>query len=212
MPIDPFLIEATWKSAGVTKRTAAEKLKFKKTGISEALRAYATAEKLGIERSAEKAAKLKAVKVVLNKCKADHRANTVFVTYLSNMEKGITREVNRLDKEVDALTIDSIMAKAQYTELFRAFCKKEFNLENFDFLTAIKGNVSNSVLFQKYVSESAPNSINIKGPTRVAWTEAEKVKDAGKILPCKLAAYKEIHTLLTTDTLPRFKASLHIKV
>ncbi len=95
MAIDPFLVEAQWKAKGLSLRTNGEKLKFKKTGVSEALHLYAVAAALPVGGAATKKTRLQAVKAAVVKCKNDHRNNTAFVAYVDNVDKGITREVTR---------------------------------------------------------------------------------------------------------------------
>lgn len=205
MPIDPFLTAATWKSAGLTKRTAAEKIKFKKTNVSEAMRAYEGVAGLGPNRNPDKQAKLKALKVTLAKCKADHRANTAFVAYIDNVEKGIVREAARLNKELKALTLDIILNTPAIYTGFHAYCKDvEHNHDPLEFLHDVKANVAPATLIATYVLEGSPKEVNISGTKRQAWINAPGNTAA------KAAVVQDVRNLINENEVDRFKKKMAI--
>lgn len=204
MPIDPSLVEAKWKSAGLTKRTADEKKKFKKTGVSEALRAYATAAALGVGQAAEKKAKLKALKTVLIKCAADHKTNGPFVAYVTQVEAGVGREVTRLNGEITALTLDGAMNNTGEYAAFLAYAKTTHSEENLEFLSAVKAGVAPAKLIPTYVAVGSPKEVNIDNATRQNWVGAPA--NSG----FKAKAVEEVENLVINDTLRKYKALLKI--
>ena len=207
MPIDPFLIEGSWKSAGLSKRTTAEKVKFKKTNVSEALRAYAAVANLGFERAADKQTRLKAIKTVLTKCKADHRSNAAFVAYIDNVEKGVVREAARLNKALEALTLDMILATPALFTPFHAYCNNvEHNPEPLEFLRDVRANVAAPTLIATYVRDGAPKEVNVDGNTRNAWVRAPANNGF------KQTIVAEVAKLIKDNELKRYKLKNKITV
>jgi hypothetical protein len=205
MPIDAFLNEATWKSAGLTKRTTMEKLKFKKTGVSESLRAYAGVGNLGIDRGPDKQARLKSIKTVLTKCKADHRTNGAFVAYIDNVEKGVVREASRINKEVDALTLDSIMGDAAAYPLFHAYCTNtEHNPEPLEFLHDVRANMAAPALINTYVRAGSPKEVNIDDNIRQAWIAAPALPGP------KQAIVNVVAALIRSNELKRYIVKMKV--
>lgn len=207
MSIDVFLTESNWKSVGLSKRTAAEKQRIKKTGVSEALRAYAQAERLGLDRGPEKATKLKGLRTVFTKCKKDHSTNAALVALLTNMESAIGREATRLNKVLNDLTLEAILRSPAHTASFDNYCRNDqHNPEPFDFLRAAAKNAASPALIAKFIVHNAPSEVNISHEMKEKWIKAPA--DSG----ARQAVIVEVAKVVKENELPRFKVKYKVSV
>ena len=206
MAVDPFLVEAQWKAKGLPLRTNAEKLKIKKTGVSEALHAYATAAALPVGRAAAKKTRLQEAKAAVVKCKNDHRRNTAFVAYADNVEKGVTREVARLNGVIAALTLEHVMGNPAEFDAFLEFARSRHCEENLEFLHDAGAGMSAPNLIAKYVREGAPKFLNLDDGDRGNWVGAPNNANFKK------AAVDFITGLITNDTMAKYRTALKIEL
>ena len=200
-----YLTEAHWKANGLTKRTAAEKLRIKKTLVSEALRAYAAAARGGLDKQAAQGKALKDLKALLEKCLANHRGNAPFTLHVKEMKKKWADEVKAFNARVTQIRVQDVVGHSELFKLALAFAKKEFAAENLEFLYSL-GRTSRPQLIDTFIRPNAPQSVNISSLQRQAILAAPNNHQAWE------DARDEVMKLVDSDTLRRFKDQMSIRL
>jgi hypothetical protein len=206
MAVDAMLGEPKWKKDGLTKRTAQEQKQFKKTGVSEALRDYAKAEALGLSSAGVKKTKLQAVNTALKTTATNHKANGALVALITQMELAVKREVTRINQEINNATLDGVMGNKTDFAGFLAHAKNLHCEENVEFLRDVKAGVAAAKLIPVYITTGSPKEVNVDAKDRNAWASAPANDTA------KQKVVNEVITLVTNDTLAKYKNTLKIVV
>lgn len=205
MPISPLLSEPKWKEA-LKLRTQGEKTKHPKTGVSEALRAYAAVGNQGLSHNAQKETALKAIKTALTKTKNNHKGNTAFLAYISNVEKGIAHEVDRINKEAAALTLQGVLGNPAHLAALEHYCDVvEHDSPPVEFLR-LQAGTANATLIATYIRPGAPKELNIYDSERKPWIQAPNNAAAKKL------AVDDVFSTLNGSYFPRFKTYLKVAV
>jgi hypothetical protein len=198
------LKENDWKQNGLTKRTTGEKIKHPKTQVSEALRDYANVATRGIDQHDRKAAALQAIKDKLGRCRQNHNGNRQLLAHITLMEQDLNTEVQNLNRTIDDLTVDDILADAAATTVFLDYCRNvEHNEDPFDLVVGIAKGTSRNTLYTTYVAATGSKALNF---TEGGGADIKRRLDADHN---DGAAWDDAKTLfiqeIKSNELPRFK-------
>jgi hypothetical protein len=100
------------------------------------------------------------------------------------------------------LDMNDVVKSSAMMKIFPAYAKKEYSMENLDFILAVDKKVPPLKIYDEFIPLKAPRMVNLTGPTRVALEKLAKEEDYGKMNFAQ--ARKEIATLMTNDTVRRW--------
>jgi hypothetical protein len=204
------LAENHWKTNGLSKRTTMEKIKNRKTGISEALREYAPLPHGAVfDRLADKKTVLKKIKDALDKCRRTSTGNQALLGHLTIMDTALAGEIRTINDALTAATVDNILQDAGKARAFLAYCDLvEHNPEPFEFLMRFQRGDSKDALFRDCIPEGAPKQLNLSDNAGKVVIEAltQNHSDATAWGACRLLIIAEIGK----NELPRFKKKYKI--
>jgi hypothetical protein len=211
MPLPQVLTESNWKANGLPKRTVMEKLKDKKTYISDALRDYAAFQSdAPLQRLRDRQFALKWIKKKVNDCRQKSNGNRKLLDHLQTMDRAVADEVSRINTAIESVTLENILQDSAKTIAFLHHCKAELNAEQLEFLLRLKRREDKATLFRDFVPAGSPKQLNIPHAIREKVIEALNV-DINNSTAWEICRH-EIINVLGRDPLRRFKTKLKIKV
>lgn len=205
--MDTLLTEAHWKSKGLPLRTLKEKLSQGKTGISEALRALALADKaLRAELLNSALVKkmdtvLKATDVVLKKFKAEDKK---LIALRDDMIKALADYRVQHNALLLKLNRDNLGGLPGGLKMLQKQAEKEFSTENQEFVTAAMKVAGDATKIMAFIESINVGDLNISNAGR--WTTLANEHAAWE-KQVKLALKTSLTDILNNqqDTLTRLK-------
>jgi hypothetical protein len=211
MPVPEALTEGNWKKKGLPLRTTMEKLKNKKTYISEALRAYAAIpDTVNFNRLADKQTALTNIKKKLKGCRDTSVGNRKLLDHLTIMDTALAAEVRRINDAIERLTVEDVLQDATDTKLFMDYLRTESATDHFSFLVRLKQGESKADLLREYIPVKAPQELNLTAQVRQTVIQAltVDVNNATAWEICRTEAMK----VVKRDNFRRYKDTQKIKV
>jgi hypothetical protein len=156
------LKETDWKQNGLTKRTKGEKIRHPKTQVSEALRDYANVATRDMDQHDRKAAALQAIKDKLSRCRQNHNGNRQLLAHITLMEQDLNPEVQNLNRTIDDLTLNAILADNAIANVFLDYLKKdENNPDPFELVHGITTGANRQTLYATYIASTGSKRLNL---------------------------------------------------
>lgn len=167
--MDTLLTEANWKTKGLPLRSIKEKLTQKKTGISEALRALAEADKavraelLNITLVKKLDAVLSVTETSLKKLKAEDKK---LLALCSDMVKAIAGYRSAHNAEVGKIERATIGGLPGGLKMMQKQAEKEFSTENQIFVEGARKVSSDALKIMTFIAGAKINELNISNEGR----------------------------------------------
>jgi len=210
--MDVLLTEANWKSKGLPLRTLKEKVSQSKTGVSEALRALALADKAlradllnpALVKKMDTA--LKEAEATLKKLKAEDKK---LIALRDSMVKAIAAYRNDHNNIVDKLNRGNIGGLPGGLAMLQKQAEKEFSTENQTFMAAAMKVSGDAMKIMAYMDSIDIGDLNISNASR--W-KALADEHANWEKQVKLALKTSLTDIAKNqdDTISRLKNAAHL--